>query len=438
LLWGLLLVAMAGPVAGQEESPPPASPPGPVVRVEIQGALVPVARDFLARALDEAATLGAGLVLMELDTPGGLVTTVREMVTEILESPVPVAVYVSPSGASAASGGVFLVLASDVAAMAPVSDLGAAHPIFPGGEGDRESIALEKARNELAAFARSLAEHRGRNPEGAEGMVRESRSFSAQEALEEGFVEHIATDRDDLLDWLDGRTIRRYDGSETVLSVAGAAIRTVEMNVTETVLGVLSEPLVAFFLLAVGFVGIYTEITNPGALLPAVVGVICLLLFGLASQILPVNWIGVGLMGLGLGLLILELKVASYGALSVGGLACLVIGGLVLFDAPPELRVPTGLIVSVTLAMGLIAMFLVRLAVKAQTSPHATGRESLVGKTGEALGDLSREGKVLVHGEYYDARAEETISRGDAVVVTALEGRRLRVRAATEEERKST
>jgi membrane-bound serine protease (ClpP class) len=349
-----------------------------------------------------------------------------------------VAVYVSPSGASATSGGVFLVLASDVAAMAPVSNIGAAHPVFPGGENDREDIALEKARNDLAAFARSLAEHRGRNPEGAEQMVREARSFSAQEALEEGFVEYIATDRDDLLDWLDGRTISRYDGGETVLSVAGAGLRTVEMNLKERVLAVLSEPLVAFFLLAVGVLGIYVEITNPGALLPAVVGVICLLLFGLASQVLPVNWIGVGLIGLGLGLLILELKVASYGALSVGGLACLVIGGLVLFDAPPELRVPTGLIVSLTLAVGLIAIFLVRLAVKAQTSPHATGREALVGRAGEALTELAPEGKVLVHGEYYDARAEETIPRGDAVVVTALEGRRLRVRAAGKDERMST
>jgi membrane-bound serine protease (ClpP class) len=404
----------------------------------MQGALVPVARDFLSRALAAAADREAVLVLVELDTPGGLVTTVREMVTEILESPVPVAVFVSPSGASAASGGVFLVLASDVAAMAPVSDLGAAHPIFPVGESDRESIALEKARNELAAFARSLAKHRGRNPEAAEAMVRESRSFSAQEALEEGFVEHIAADRDALLRRLDGITVKRYDGSETVLLLGGAPVETVEMDVKERVLAVLSEPLVAFFLLAVGFLGLYVEITNPGALLPAAVGVTCLLLFALASQVLPVNWIGVGLMGLGLGLLILELKVVSYGALSVGGLACLVIGGLVLFDAPPELRVPTGLIVSVTLSVGLIAIFLVRLAVKAQISPHATGREALVGKVGEALGDLDPEGKILVHGEYYDARAEETIRRGDAVVVTALEGRRLRVRAATKDERMST
>jgi membrane-bound serine protease (ClpP class) len=404
----------------------------------MQGALVPVARDFLTRALGEAADQGAVLVLVELDTPGGLVTTVREMVTEILESPVPVAFYVSPSGASAASGGVFLVLASDVAAMAPVSDLGAAHPILAVGESDRESLALEKARNELAAFARSLAEHRGRNPEGAEAMVRESRSFSAQEALDEGFVEYIATDREDFLDWLDGRTIRRYDGRDAVLAVAGAGLQTVEMNTKERVLAVLSEPLVAFFLLAVGLVGIYVEITNPGTLLPAVVGVICLLLFGLASQLLPVNWIGVGLMGLGLGLLILELKVVSYGALSVGGLACLVIGGLVLFDAPPELRVPTGLIVAVSLSLGLIAMFLVRLAVKAQISPHATGREALVGKAGEAVVDLDPEGKVLVHGEYYDARAEETIPRGNPVVVTALDGRRLRVRAAREDERSLT
>ncbi len=426
-----LLLALAGHAATAQEAPAP-GPSGPVVVVPIRGPLVPVTETYLRRALAEAAAEDARLVLVELDTPGGLVTTVRALVTAMLESPVPVAVYVTPSGASAASGGVFLVLASDLAAMAPVSDMGAAHPVFPTGENDPEDILLTKAENELAAFARSLAEHRRRNPAGAEGMVRDSLSYSAREALEAGFIEQIATDREALLAWAEGRTIRRYDGSETVLSLAGAPRREVAPTVKERVLFVLSTPVVALFLLALGLLGIYVEITNPGALLPAAVGVICLLLFALASQLLPVNWIGVGLIALGLGLLILEVKVVSYGALTVGGLACLVVGGLVLFDTPPELQLPRTLIVAVTVALGLIAAFLVRLAVGSQLQRPATGREALVGLTGEALTAMEPEGKVLVRGEYYDATAEGRVDRGAAVVVLALDGRRLRVRPAAE------
>jgi membrane-bound serine protease (ClpP class) len=439
LAWLCALLALS-PVPAQEETAGPAESAarGPILLLEMRGPLVPVTEDFLARALQEAESRDARLVLVELDTPGGLVTVTRALVSDILESPVPVGVYVAPSGASAASGGVFLVLAADVAAMAPVSDLGAAHPVFVAGENEPDDIALEKAENELAAFARSLAEHRGRNPDGAEQMVRESRSYSAREALDEGFIDLIASDRAELLGWLDDRPVRRYDGSETRLSLAGIPVEPVTMNLKERVLAVLSQPLVAVFLLAVGMLGIYVEITNPGALLPAAVGVVCLLLFGLASQALPVNWLGVGLIGVGLGLLILEVKVISYGALTVGGLVCLVIGGLVLFEGPPELRVPTGLIVSVTLAIGVIAVFLVQLAVRAQISPPATGREALVGMAGEALTDLDPHGKVLVRGEYYDAQAEGVVRRGGPVVVLALEGRRLRVRAASDNERATT
>ncbi|MFQ5669841.1 MAG: nodulation protein NfeD [Acidobacteriota bacterium] len=392
---------------------------------------MPITEDFLSRTLGEAVGLDARLVLIELDTPGGLVTTVRAMVNDILQCPVPVVVYVSPSGASAASGGVFLILAADVAAMAPVSDMGAAHPVFVTGRNDSENVLLTKAENELAAFARSLAEHRHRNPEAAEGMVRKSLSYSSQEALKAGFIEHEAPDRSELLGWLDGRTIRRYDGTETRLDLAGAAWSTVEMNTRERLLTALSDPMIAFFLLAAGLLGLYIEITHPGAILPAVVGVVCLLLFALSSQVLPVNWIGAGLIGLGLGLLLLEVKVVSYGALSATGLACLVIGGLVLFHAPAEFQVPRRILVSVTLAMGLIALFLVRLAVHSQTRPHATGREALVGMVGEAVTDLDPagggEGKVMVRGEYYDVRVDEGVARGDSIRVLSLEGRRLRV-----------
>ena len=420
----------AEPAAQEAEA---ATARGPIAILPIRAALLPVTGDYLARALAEAAAADARLVLIELDTPGGLVTTVREMVTRILESPVPVAVYVSPSGASAASGGVFLVLAADIAAMAPVADMGAAHPVFAAGKNDRDSILLEKAENELAAFARSLAEKRGRNPEKAEMMVRESHSYSTEEALEAGFIEWVAADRGELLELLDGARIERPDGSAVVLSLEGATVETVSMTVREHVLSILSQPMVAFFLLAVGVLGIYAEITNPGTLLPGIVGIIGLLLFALASQVLPVNWTGVGLIGLGLGLLVLEAFVVSYGALSVGGIACIVIGALVLFDTPPELRLPRALLVSVAVGLGLIALFLARLAVSSQTRPPVTGRGALVGLQGEALTDLSPAGKVLVRGEYYDAFSEDTVPRGARVEILALEGRELRVRAAPQQ-----
>ena len=427
----LLVLAAALASMGTADDPvPEPAQQGPVIVIGLQGPLMPVAADYLDRGLELARTRRARLVLVELDTPGGLVTTVRRMVQSILDQSIPVAVFVGPAGAQAASGGVFLVLAADVALMAPVSDMGAAHPIVPMGENRPEDVGLQKAAHELAALARSLAEHHGRDPDLSASMVLESRSFSAQEALAAGLVDGLVADRRELLAWLHGRSLRHGDGREVVLDLEDVAVESLSMNAREKVLSVLSEPMVAFFLLAVGLLGLYTEITHPGALLPGAVGVIGLLLFALSSQFLPVNWLGAGLLGLGLGLLVLEVKIVSYGALTVGGLACMMVGGLVLFDVPPEMRLPRSLLVGVSLGVGLIAFFLLRLAVRAQLLPPSMGREALVGMEGESLSDLNPEGKVLVHGEYYDARSDRPIGRGRAVVVEALDGRRLRVRPA--------
>lgn len=424
LLLPLLGLALAS-MGAAEARPDPAT--GPVVVIELRGPLMPVAADYLERGLKSAGERQARLVILELDTPGGLVTAVRRMVQSILDQPVPVAVFVGPAGAQAASGGVFLVLAADVALMAPVSDMGAAHPIVPMGENRPEDVGLAKAAKELAALARSLAEHNGRDPETSASMVLESRSFSAQEALAAGLVDGLVADRQELLAWLQGRPLRHGTAAPVLLDLEDVAVESHSMNTREKVLSVLSEPMVAFFLLAVGLLGLYTEITHPGALLPGAVGVIGLLLFALSSQFLPVNWLGACLLGLGLGLLVLEVKVVSYGALTVGGLACMMVGGLVLFEVPPEMRLPRALLLGVTLGVGLIAVFLLRLAVRAQFMPPAMGREALVGMEGETISDLDPEGKVLVHGEYYDARAGEPIGRGRTVVVEAVDGRRLRV-----------
>ena len=421
----VLLAALAVGLPAALAAPPDT---GPVVVVELRAPLMPVAADYLERALAEAAARGAPLVLLELDTPGGLVTTVRRMVQAILDSPVPVAVYVGPAGASAASGGVFLVLAADVALMAPVADMGAAHPISPAGENREDDIGLTKAANELAALARSLAETRGRDVTVAEGMVKESHSFSAQEALAAGLVDGLVPDRSAALQWLHGRTVRRPDGEERQLMLVDVPQVVVGKTAREKLLSILSEPMVAFFLLALGLLGIYAEIMSPGTLLPAAVGVVCLLLFALASQMLPVNWLGAGLIVLGLGLFVLEVKVVSFGALTVGGLVCLVVGGLVLFDVPPELRLPRSFLAALSLTVSIIAVTLLRLAVKAQALPQATGRQALVGLVGEALTDVGAAGKVLVRGEYYDATARVAVLKGRQVQVEALDGLRVQVR----------
>jgi len=427
-LLGLTLASVAASGAGAE----PAR--GPVVVIELRGPLMPVAADHLERGLRLAEERQARLVILELDTPGGLVSTVRRMVQSILEQTIPVAVFVGPAGAQAASGGVFLVLAADVALMAPVSDMGAAHPIVPMGENRAEDVGLSKAAQELAALARSLAEHNQRDPETSASMVLESRSFSAQEALAAGLVDGLVADRQALLAWLHGRELGHGAGPKFLLDLENAAVEVHTMNMRERMLSILSEPMVAFFLLAVGLLGLYTEITHPGALLPGAVGVIGLLLFALSSQFLPVNWLGACLLGLGLGLLVLEVKVVSYGALTIGGLACMMVGGLVLFEIPPEMRLPRSLLLGVTLGVGLIAVFLLRLAVRAQLLPPAMGREALVGMEGETITDLDPEGKVLVHGEYYDARANRPIGSGRMVVVEAVDGRRLRVGPAADTE----
>ena len=421
------------PAAGDGRTAAAAAPEAPgsgVALVVWRDALLPIAETYLERALSQAAADRAALVLFELDTPGGLVTTVRHMVSALLASPVPVVVYVSPDGASAASGGVFLLLAADVAVMAPVSDLGAAHPVPAIGPVSAPDAALDKAAHELAALARSLAGRRGRPEATAAALVLESASHSAEEALRLGLIDHIAAGREDLLGWLDGRTVRRADGTEVVLRLTGAAVRPIGLNTRERVLALVSHPLVALFLLAAGLFGLYAEILHPGTLLPGAVGVACLLLFGLASQVLPVNGIGLALIVLGLALLALEVKVVSFGALTAGGLLCLVIGGLVLFDLPPELAVPRSVLAGVAAGLGIVALILVRAVARARRQPHATGREALAGLRGEALTELRPAGKVLVRGEYYDARAEAGVERGAAVEVIGRDGWRLVVRPA--------
>jgi len=401
--------------------------------LHLQEPIHPITASFLERSLQEADDRGDSLLVVEIDTPGGLSDSMKDMIQTILQARTPVCVYVVPGGARAASAGFMILLSADVAAMAPGTNTGSAHPIFSGGDMEEEgkrNILMEKVENDAAAFARTLAENRGRNVELAEQAVRESMNFTEREALEENLIDVIAADLPDLLGQLEGRSVRRFDGTETVLHLAGQPLIHHEMTSRERFLSTIANPGLSFILLALGALGLYVEFTHPGLVVPGIVGVICLLLFAFSTQILPINWAGLLLMATALGLFALEVKVTSYGALTAGGILCLILGGIMLYDTPeiPEMRIPLGLLISVSVAVGGITVLLLGLAVRAQGNPVTTGHEGLVGSLGTAVTDLQPEGKVFVHGEYWDAVAEDPLASGAEVRVVAVEGLNLRVR----------
>ncbi len=426
----LLLLAVAIPAAG-----------GEVVRLRLADTIQPASRRYVERGLAEAARRGAALVVVELDTPGGLVTSAREITSAITGSPVPVAVYVAPAGAQAASAGFFILMSADVAAMAPGTNTGAAHPVGGKGENLPEDVR-EKATNDAAAMVRSLVQHRGRDPELAEKAVTESLSFTAEEALEKGLVDLVVPSLDELLDELEGRTIHRFSGAETTLELEPVLVTEVDPTPAERFLSVLANPNVAYLLMALGMLGIYMELSHPGAILPGVVGVIAILLALYSLSVLPVNLAGAALMVVAVVLFMLEVKVTSYGLLTVGGLVSFVLGSLMLFDAPiPDMRVSLGVILPTAVVMAVVTVFLLSRVLAAHRRPPLTGREGLVGERGEARTDLAPSGKVLVHGEYWDAVSDDgsAVPTGAAVEVVDVEGRRLRVRSvATEEGERSS
>ncbi len=422
-----LLLAVAVPAAG-----------GEVVRLRLADTIQPASRRYVERGLAEGARRGAVLVVMELDTPGGLVTSAREITSAITGSPVPVAVYVAPSGAQAASAGFFILMAADVAAMAPGTNTGAAHPVGGKGENLPEDVRA-KATNDAAALVRSLVQHRGRDPELAEKAVTESLSFTAEEALEQGLVDLVAPSLDDLLRRLDGRTVHRFSGAETTLELGDVQVVNVDPSPAERFLSVLANPNVAYLLMALGMLGIYMELSHPGAVLPGVVGVIAILLALYSLSVLPVNLAGAALMAVAVVLFVLEVKVTSYGLLTVGGLVSFVLGSLMLFDAPiPDMRVSLGVILPTAAGVAFVTIFLLSRVLAAHRRPPLTGKEGLRGEIGEARTDLEPVGKVLVHGEYWDAVSADgsAVPTGAAVEVVDVEGRRLRVRPVDSGERK--
>jgi membrane-bound serine protease (ClpP class) len=422
-------VALAVMVIGTSGSPSAsADPEAPVHVVELRGIIHPLSAGYLIEAIDRADSEGAALLVVEVDTPGGLVESTKGIAQRMLKARTPIAVYVSPSGARAASAGFLLLIAADVAAMAPATNTGAAHPVDASGSTSPDDIGMKKAESDIAAFARTIAQNRNRNVELAEKAVTESVSFTETEALEEGLIDLIAADRSVLLEELDGRPIQRFDGSETVLETGGVVEKPLAKSFVQKFLGPMLSPEIVLLLLGIGMLGIYIELSHPGLILPGVVGVLCLLLFALAFQFLPVNIVGLLLVALGLVLFILEIKVVSYGMLTVGGIACLLTGLLIIFPRDiPALKVPFGFVVPLALALGGTMAIIVTLMARAQASRVVTGREGIVGEVGVASTDLKPLGKVFVHGELWDAEAVGEIASGEEIRVCGIEGMKLLV-----------
>jgi membrane-bound serine protease (ClpP class) len=410
--------------------PFPAVSDGPpvVALVEVNGPINPVVAGFLHKNLIEAARRGDLMLLIEMDTPGGLDSAMRGIVKDIFASPVPVTVYVAPSGARAASAGAVIALAADYCAMAPGTNIGAAHPVTMGMGGKPDKVMQDKLVNDAEAYVEGIAVKRGRNADLAKKMVRDSVSLPAERALAEKVVDLVASDRRELLKELDGRTFSR-DGREQVLRLAGAKVVQHEMGTGEKILNVISDPNVAYMLMMLGFFGLFFELSSPGVIVPGVIGGISLILAFFAMQTLPVNYAGVLLILLALVLFIAEIKVVSHGILTIGGVISMILGSLLLFESSaPYPRVSWQIILVTVLMTASFFVFAASRAYRAHRQKPVSGREGLVGEEGVAETDISPEGKVFVWGEYWDATASERVLKGEKVEVTAVVGMRLVVR----------
>jgi membrane-bound serine protease (ClpP class) len=429
VLLGALGVALASPSAplGARQDAP-----ATVVTAEIDGIIHPVAAQYVRRVIAHADAARASLVVFVLRTPGGLVDSTRDINNAIIASKTPVAVFVGPSGNRAASAGFLITIAADIAAMAPGTHIGAAHPVAGNGERVDETMA-KKMTSDVAGYARTIAAQRKRNVTLVEQAVTESRSYTEQEAIsaKPPLIDVVASDVPELLRKLDGRHVVRFDGRSETLRTADARLDPVEMTWAQRVLSALAHPQIAYLLLTLGMLGLTVEFWSPGAIFPGVAGGICLLLAFFAFQVLPVNYAGAGLILFGITLLVLELKVTSFGLLAGGGIVSLLLGSMMLIDSPlPELQIGLRLILPITVATSMIILFLVRLAVQAQRTAPVTGRAGMLGEAGRALTRIEPGGvgRVQTHGEIWTATAAEPVAEGETVRVTDVQGLLLTVR----------
>ena len=401
------------------------------------GPITPITADYIDRTLTKAEREGGTLYVLELNTPGGLAESMRRIVQRFQGSSLPVVVFVYPSGGRAASAGAIITISADVAVMAPGTNIGAAHPVRVGGvPGERrdskkeeKDVMEEKILQDMLAFVRSIAKEKGRNVEVVERMVKESLSLSAEEALEKGVIDLIAVDLKDLLKKIDGKKVKKL-GRELDIKTEGEEVVFLEENLKEELLKIITNPTVAYLLLMLGFYGIFFELYNPGAVVPGVVGAICLLLGLYGLSLISMNWLGLLLIILGILLFVLELITPTFGALAVGGIISLALGSLFLIDPEsPYGELPKTVIATVVFASALFFLVAGRFGLKAQRRRKLTGAEGMVGEEGEAITDFKKgRGKVLVHGEIWDALGEEEIKKGDRVEVLEVKGLKLKVR----------
>jgi len=397
-----------------------------IIAVDIDGVIHPVTVEILGHAFEQAKRENAELVLLRLNTPGGLMDAMRQSVEKIVASEVPVATFVTPSGGRAASAGFFLLLAGDVAVMSAGTNTGAASPVLLAGEMD--AVMRKKVENDAAAFLRGLASKRGRNAAAAEQAVLESKSFSDKEALDSRLIDLVVKDEPDLLAQLDGREILRFDGRKQKLNLRGAAVVEYGLTWRERIMKALSDPNLALILLVLGALGVYVEFSSPGLIAPGVIGGILVLLGLSALAVLPINWLGAALLLLAVTLFVLEAKFASHGILGTGGAVSMILGAVLLINSPiPEMRIRWATAIGLTLPFALITVFLLTLVLRARASKVTTGAPGLVGEVGVAHTPLAPAGKVFVHGEYWDAVCSRPVEAWARVRVVAVEGLLLKV-----------
>jgi membrane-bound serine protease (ClpP class) len=416
---GIALLALSSVPAAQQSAPI-------VYTAEIDGIIHPVAAEFVRGVIDQADAAKASLVVFTLRTPGGLVDSTRDINNAIIHAKTPVAVFVGPSGNRAASAGFLITVAADIAAMAPGTHIGAAHPV-DGSGAKLDEVMAKKMESDVAGYARTMATQRKRNVSLVEQAVTQSRSYTEQEAMAAvpPLIDLIANDVPDLIRKVDGRTIARFDGRSETLHTANAIVRQIDMTWPQKILSGLAHPQVAYLLLTLGTLGLTIELWSPGAILPGIAGGICLLLAFFAFQILPVSYAGVLLILFGLALLILEVKVTSFGLLAVGGIVSLFLGSIMLIDSPlPELQIGLRLIVPVTIGLAAVILFLVNLGVQAQRTRSITGTSGMLDAVGEALSAIEPggTGRVRTHGEIWTATSSQPIGPGETVRVTGVDG----------------
>lgn len=418
MLAAIILVALAGAAPWARA----AAPRPVVVEISLDDMVQPVSAEYVKSGIERANRMGAAAILLTLNTPGGLETSMQEIIEAILQSHVPVITYVWPQGGRAASAGFFILISADVDAMAPGTHAGAAHPVVLGGMklGKTEETKIE---NDAAAYMRSIADRRGRNTELAQAAVRESKSYTEKEALAGNLIDLIADSPRALLAALDGKTIKRFDGKTETLHLKDALIEPYPMSKRERFLSWIANPNIAFLLGGLGVLGIYIEFTHPGMVLPGVVGAIAIVLALFAFHLLPINYLGVILILLALALFALEVKVTSHGVLAAGGAVAMIIGAMILVNSPwPSARISFSTAFGVTLPLAVITVILLRVALQAQRRKAVTGKEGMIGSIGVAETDLAPQGKILIHGEIWVARATENIPKGARVRVREVQG----------------